>query len=88
MALVSHIPKVRCPNFPVERNTQNIDVMSVNKKSFPQYSRFVNGRLSIIRNFGKWTVVNSGYELLEGGPAVGAELVKHFLFRKRNRKMG
>ena len=62
--------------------------MSVNKKSFPQYSRFINGRLSIKRNFEKWTVVNSGYELLEGGPAVGAELVKHFSFRKRNRKMG
>ena len=33
MALVSHIPKVRGPNFPVERNTQNIDVMSVKNRS-------------------------------------------------------
>ena len=32
-ALVSHIPKDRYPNFPVERNTQNIDVMSVKNRS-------------------------------------------------------
>ena len=41
MSLVPHTPKVSCPNFPIERNAQNIDVMSV-KKSFYEDDRMAN----------------------------------------------